>query len=130
MKFFQKNKKVVLVDDEPGIRETVSMILEDWGFNVISVSNGRSAVEIIKNKKPDLILLDIGIPEIDGYKVCNIVKQDYQLKKIPVIIFTGHGKTKEVNKAFESGADDYMIKPIDWDRLKEKISKLLDITIR
>jgi two-component system alkaline phosphatase synthesis response regulator PhoP len=118
---FNKQKIVLLVDDEPGIRETAAMILEGWDFIVHEAEDGRSAVSYMRENRPDLILLDINLPDINGYDICRSFKNNHATKKIPIILFTGLGKTKEVDKGFLCGADDYLIKPVDMERLKFKI---------
>lgn len=123
---FQKKKKILLVDDEPGVLETATLVLESWEFTVFTAKDGKKAVEKAKSQKPDLILLDVGIPVIDGLLVCKILKGNSNTKDIPIILMTGLGKTKEVDEGFLCGADDYVVKPVDWDRLKVKVSKFLE----
>lgn len=126
---FGKSKKVLLADDNPSILETATLILESWGFKVLAAKDGKEAIEITTNKRPDLIILDVNMPIINGFEVCRILRKDPRTKKIPILLLTGLGKTGEVDKGFQSGADEYLIKPIDWDRLRDKVSKLLNISI-
>ncbi|MFH1416008.1 MAG: response regulator [Elusimicrobiota bacterium] len=122
---FTKQKKALIVDDEETVRNTASMIFKGWNLNVTVAEDGSSALNEVKKIKPDIILLDIQMPGIDGFEVCRILKTKRETRKIKIIMLTGLGKTFQVDRAFESGADDYVIKPVDWDRLKEKVSSLL-----
>jgi DNA-binding response OmpR family regulator len=126
---FGKKEKVLLVDDDPGIRETSKFILEGWGVKPIIVKNGKEALDKVRSESLDLIILDVNLPGMDGFELCKILKEDVRSKNIPVILLTGFGKTKEVDKGFSCGADDYFIKPVDWDRLRAKVSNLLNVEI-
>ncbi|MBN2407918.1 MAG: response regulator [Elusimicrobia bacterium] len=125
----RKNKTVLIVDDEQGVKDTASLIFESWGFRILTEESGFKAVEIAKKNKPDLIILDLNIPDIDGFNVCRILKKDPSTHKIPIILLTGMGKSPDIDKGFKCGADDYLIKPLDWDRLKMKVSDLLGIDL-
>jgi DNA-binding response OmpR family regulator len=126
---FSKKKTVLLVDDDENIRLTAEAILENWGLQVLTSESGREALEITKANKIDLVLLDVNMPDISGFEICKILKGNPQTSKIAVILLTGLGKTKDVDTGFQCGANDYLIKPVDWDRVKSKISKLLRIQL-
>ena len=126
---FGKKKKILFVDDDENIKATTSFILESWGLDVLTAANGQEALSLIRNEDPDLVLLDINMPGIKGYDICKLAKSDPKTRKIPIILMTGLGKTKEVDQGYSCGADDYMIKPVDMDRLKSKISSVLNIKI-
>ena len=125
---FGSRKKIIYVEDEPGVRQTAVFVLESWGLKVIEASNGTEALDKIKREKPDIILLDINIPgDLNGLEVCKLVKTNEHTSHIPVILLTGMGKTKDVDQGFEYGANDYIVKPVNWDMLKAKISKYLKL---
>jgi DNA-binding response OmpR family regulator len=121
-----KSKTVLIADDDKSIREIFSLIVKNWGINVITAQDGKEAIDIAKNKKPHLILLDVKMPKIDGYNVCKILKSKRKTKKIPIILLTGLSELKDVKKGYHYGADDYFIKPVKWDHFKFKILKLLN----
>jgi len=103
--------KVLVVDDETYIVELVKFNLEKDGFQVIVAYDGLSALEIIKSESPDLILLDIMLPNIDGLQVCRVLKQDPHYNTIPIIMLTAKGEEFDTVLGLEMGADDYIKKP-------------------
>ncbi|MFH2145877.1 MAG: response regulator [Candidatus Omnitrophota bacterium] len=118
-------KKILVVEDELIILKFVVFRLEKEGYEVLSATDGRVALDIIQNRKPDLVLLDVFIPSLDGYEVCKCVKEDTKLRHIPVILFTASEPTIVAHKGKEVGADDYIIKPFDPEQLLEKIKKFI-----
>lgn len=124
-----KQKKILLVDDDVNAVSTFSMIFARWGFNVVATGDGEEAVKKAKEENPDLIILDVMLPGIDGFEVCKILKSNPETKDIKIILVTGLDKMGEVDKGFRHGADDYIIKPVIWERLKDKISKMLKVKI-
>jgi two-component system alkaline phosphatase synthesis response regulator PhoP len=106
-----KSLKILVVDDETYIVELVKFNLEKEGFQVVVAYDGLKALEMIKLEKPDLILLDIMLPNIDGLQVCRILKQDPNYNTIPIIMLTAKGKDIDTVLGLEMGADDYIKKP-------------------
>lgn len=117
--------KILIIDDDPEDVEITEARLKAHGYNVISTLDGLEGISIVRKQRPDLVLLDIVMPKVDGYAICKILKEDENIKKIPVILFTAKEMISDVEKGFAVGADDYIIKPVDWDRLMGKIEKLL-----
>lgn len=117
------NKKILIVDDEAHILELVKVCLEDSGFDVIEAYDGIEALDKAKTEKPDIILLDIMIPKLDGYEVCRKIKQDEETKSIPVVMLTAKGQEVDKVKGFQSGADSYMTKPFSPLRLLTEIDE-------
>jgi len=117
-------KKILIADDETSIRLTVGRLLEN-DYVVLEATNGEEAVEIAKGQKPDLILMDLIMPKMDGYAACSQIKADEETKGIPVVILTAVGH--ELNKKFatEMGADGYITKPFSIQGLIEVITPLL-----
>jgi len=117
-------KKILIADDETGIRLTVGRIL-DKDYVVLEATNGEEAVEIAKVQKPDLILMDLIMPKMDGYAACSQIKADEATKGIPVVILTAVGN--ELNKKFatEMGAEGYITKPFNIQELMDLITPLL-----
>jgi len=113
--------KVLIVDDEPFNIDVLQQELEELDYQVITASNGKEALEQIKKHQPDLILLDLMMPVLDGFAVLLEVKADAVLRDIPVIIVSAEHDSKSVVKGIKHGADDYITKPIDAEHLKSKL---------
>jgi len=118
-------KKILIVDDESDIVELLSLRLESEGFEVISAGDGYTALDKARKDKPDLIILDLMLPKINGYKVCRILKFDEKHKGIPIIIFTARGQDQDKQLGKEVGADAYLVKPFEPQILMKTINKLL-----
>ncbi len=116
--------KILVVDDESGIVSTLKMSLESDGFKVIVAYTGDEAIRKARREAPDLILLDIMLPDVTGYEICNKIKKDPLTKSIPIIMLTGMGEAGRT-AGLELGADDYITKPFDINELKGKIRKAL-----
>lgn len=113
--------KVLVVDDEPFNIDVLQQELEELDYQVITASNGKEALEQIKKHQPDLILLDLMMPVLDGFAVLLEIKADAFLRDIPVIIVSAEHDSKSVVKGIKQGADDYITKPIDAEHLKNKL---------
>lgn len=118
-------KKILLVDDEPLLVEMVSMRLEANDYEVISAGDGQEALEKVRKAKPDLIILDLMLPKIDGYKVCRMLKFDDKYKNVPIILFTARAQQSDMKLGEEVGADAYLVKPFEAEVLLAKIEELL-----
>lgn len=124
--------KVLIVDDEPHIRLLLEQTLEEFeekGVEIITASNGKQALELIKKETPDIVYLDVMMPEINGYDVCNAVKNDPALKGIYIILLTAKGQEYDKKMGDDSGADIYMTKPFNPDVIIAKTASLLNITL-
>ena len=119
-------KRILLVDDEPYIVLTVSTRLKGNGYEVITAEDGQAGLDMARKEKPDLIILDLMLPKIDGFKVCGLLKRDIRYSKIPVVIFTAKAQEEDQRLGQEMGADAYLIKPFKAEVLLETIQKLLD----
>ena len=118
-------KKILLVEDEKVLMETVTLRLEDNGYEVISAYDGFKGLEKAKKEKPDLIILDLMLPKMDGYKVCGLLKADTRYNKIPIIMFTARAQESDKKMGQEVGANAYITKPFEPQALLEKIRQLL-----
>jgi len=121
-------KEILIVDDEPSIVVPIQFLMEQQGFNVLVAENGEDALDIIYKYKPDLILLDIMLPRIDGYEVCEIVRLDPRYRDIKIIFITAKGREVEIAKGLALGADAYITKPFSNTELVSKVKELLAIT--
>jgi DNA-binding response OmpR family regulator len=119
-------KKILIVDDEPHILMMVSSRLKAGGYEVITASDGKSGLALARAENPDLVLLDIMMPGVDGYEVCSELKHDERFQKIPVILFTAKASEEDERIGIEDcGADAYLKKPFDPNSLLEKVAELL-----
>lgn len=119
-------KKILLVDDEQDMVYAVKMQLEANGFKVLTAQDGQEGLDKARKENPDLIILDLMLPRIDGYKVCRMLKFDEKYKKIPVIIYTARAQEADEKLGYEVGADAYMTKPFDPKKLLARINELLN----
>lgn len=120
-----KKKRILIVDDEPTIIEMVQIRLEVAGFDVLSAENGQEGLEKVRREKPDLVILDIMMPKMNGYQVCRELKKDEATKKIPVILFSAKSQESDKFWGEECGADAYILKPYEIEELLAKIHHLL-----
>ena len=119
-------KKILIVDDEPSIIVPVQFLMEQNGYDVVVAFSGEEAMEIIAEKKVDLILLDIMLPVIDGFEVCQRVRENLQWNKIKIILLTALGSDANVEKGLALGADAYITKPFSNVDIVEKVKELLE----
>ena len=118
-----KNKKVLIIDDEPELIETVRMRLEANGYNVIAATDGDEGVAKAKSECPDLILLDLIMPRVDGLRALSILKKDDRAKLIPVVILTAKNEDDYILDAGRLGAVDYLVKPVNMQTLVEVVDR-------
>jgi len=117
--------KILIVDDNPDLIAVLKVRLESFGYEVVVAEDGVKCLEKTGRDKPDLILLDIMMPEMDGFKVLKKLKEDDRMKAIPVIMLTAKDSIDDVTKANALGAEDFIVKPFDYRVLVEKIKKML-----
>ena len=117
--------KILLVEDEQAIAKMVKRRLEASDYEVITAIDGQEGLEKARSENPNLIILDLMLPKIDGYKVCGLLKADARYNKIPVIIFTARARESDKKLGEELGADGYITKPFEAQVLLDKINKLL-----
>ena len=120
------SKKILVVDDEVDLVKTVRFSLEAEGYTVLVSYNGEDALNQARKENPDLVLLDIMLPRLDGYKVCRLLKFDERYKHIPILMLTAKTQERDKTLGVETGADEYITKPFDMDQLMEKIKAYLN----
>ncbi|OGR90730.1 MAG: hypothetical protein A3J74_05770 [Elusimicrobia bacterium RIFCSPHIGHO2_02_FULL_57_9] len=116
---------ILIVEDEQALAENLQALLGAKGYHASYVSDGAEAVAKARKDKPDLIFLDVMLPKLGGFDVCKVLKGDALTKNIKIIMITALGRMGDVETAFESGADDYIIKPFETERLLKKLDKVL-----
>jgi two-component system alkaline phosphatase synthesis response regulator PhoP len=120
-----KKKKVLIVDDEADIVETIKFSLELENIECIEAYDGEDALLKAKKEHPDLIIMDVMMPKMNGYKVCRLLKFDESYKHIPIIMLTARAQAKDIELGEETGADEYVTKPFEMETLEEVIKKYL-----
>ncbi len=119
-------KEILIVDDEPSIVVPIQFLMEQQGYNVVVAENGHDALDMIYKYNPDLVLLDIMLPGIDGYEVCEIVRLNPKLRDVKVIFLTAKGREVEIAKGLALGADAYITKPFSNAELVAKVKTVLN----
>lgn len=117
--------KVMIVDDEPSILMSLDFLMKKNGFEVFIARNGAEALEIGNKEKPDVIILDVMMPEVDGYEVCEKIKANVETKHAKVIFLSAKGKDTDINKGLSLGAEMYMTKPFSTRVLLENVKQLI-----
>ncbi len=120
-------RKILLVEDNELNRDMLSRRLVREDFEVLIAADGRQAIDKVTEEKPNLILMDLSLPEIDGWETTRRLKADKTTRSIPIIVLTAHALKADRDRAFEAGCDDYDVKPIDFPRLLSKIEELLKV---
>src|SRR6185436_4561675 len=118
-------ERVLIVDDDPDILRLVSYNVGQAGFEVITASTGRKALEVAQKQHPDLIILDVMLPDVDGMEVCRTLRQQHPSRRIPIIMLTARGDEIDRVVGFELGADDYVAKPFSPRELVLRVKSIL-----
>ncbi len=121
---FEK-RRILLVDDEADLVFMLEARLKANGYEVLKAYDGETGLETARKENPDLILLDVMMPKMDGYKVCSLLKDDERYAKIPIVLFTAKAGEQTIQASKEAGADDYILKPFEPSILLDKIRELL-----
>ena len=121
----ESKKKILVVDDEKDIASVVALRLQASGYEVICAFDGEEALEKARKENPSLIILDLMLPKIDGYKVCGLLKKDARFSRIPIIIFSAKAQEVDMRMGQEAGADAYITKPFEGQVVISKIKELL-----
>lgn len=119
------NGHLLLVDDEPGLREAVQAYLEDSGFTVTAVASAQAALDYLQSEIPDLVISDIMMPQVDGYAFLESLRNESHLSHIPVIFLTARGMKRDRIQGYDAGCDAYLSKPFDPDELVAIVNNLL-----
>lgn len=117
--------KILLVDDEADLVELIKLHLEKTGYEVIAAQNGLEALEKAREEKPDLVILDVMLPKLNGYEVCTLLKQDPRYQNIPILVITARGEAEGLALAIECGAHSCLVKPIQLDVLLGRVQALV-----
>jgi len=121
-------KEILIVDDEPGVVVALQFLLEQQGYNVLVAKRGEDALDLIYKYKPDLVILDIMLPGIDGYEVCEIVRLNPDYRDIKILFLTARSNEVEIAKGLALRADAYITKPFSNDKLVAAVNEVLEST--
>lgn len=116
---------ILVVEDEPDLCQIMVTRLQSSGYQVESAADGRSGLDKARRRMPDLIILDIMLPKLDGLKVCRFLKYDQKYKSIPIVMVSARAGLEDQQAARSAGADAFFLKPIPWDKLFVEITKWL-----
>ena len=119
------SKRVLVVDDEPNIRLSLEFLMRKAGYEVTGVEDGEAALQAIKAAAPDLVLLDVTLPKLNGYEVCEAVRANPEWKGVRILMLTARGREIEREKGLALGADDYVTKPFATKDVVERVQALL-----
>ncbi len=120
-------KKILFIEDELILQKTFTNLLQNEGYEIISALDGKTGLQLAKEKKPDLILLDLVLPKMHGFDVFKKIKEDEETKNIPIIVLTNLEEIKDIEKALELGATTYLVKArYTLEEVVEKIKKTLE----
>lgn len=118
--------KILVVDDEPNIVLSLEFLMQQAGFEVSTALDGETALALVNETPPDLVLLDISLPGISGFEVLEQLRSQAAFKRLPIVMLTAHGREVEREKGLALGADDYITKPFSTRQLVEKVQALLN----
>ncbi len=118
-------KKILIVDDEADIIEILQFVLESNGYECITASDGEIGLNLAREANPDLIILDVMMPKINGYKISRLLKYDNKYKDIPILMITARSQEEDKIIGEETGADEYITKPFNVDYVLEKVKSYL-----
>ncbi len=121
----ERQAKILIVDDNEDNRELVSKVLRIRGYIVVEAVDGRTAIRMAQEEMPDLILMDISLPDIDGYEATRTIKSMEGLEDVPVVALTAHAMKGDREKALEAGCDGYISKPIDIHSFPDQVGSFL-----
>jgi len=125
---FLMPKEILIVDDEPDVVVPIQFLMEQQGYRVMAAERGEDALDLIYHYKPDLVILDIMLPGMDGYEVCEIVRLNPNYRDVKIMFLTAKGREVDIAKGLALGADAYLTKPFSNDELVAKVKELLEKT--
>jgi DNA-binding response OmpR family regulator len=120
-----EQKKILIADDNENIRDALTYLLEDEGYDLLLAKDGADTLRKVRERRPDILFLDIMMPEMNGYDVCRTIKNDPQLKSTYIIMLTAKGQVAEQERGKEVGADEYIVKPFSPMEILAKVKQIL-----
>ena len=120
-------KRILVVDDEIGALTLIGIMLERGGFHVLKAKDANAALAVLEKEKPDLIILDVMMPGMDGIELCHVIRGRDDVGDVPILILSARGDAESVMRGMDAGANDYLPKPILHHDLVDKVRKMLDM---
>ena len=121
-----KGKKILIAEDDTDIRCLVAYSLEYVGYDVIQALNGDEAIELAESEQPDLILLDVRMPRMNGYEACAVLRSRESTRDIPIVFLSARGQETEIKRGLDMGAEEYILKPFAPDDLYQRVGSILE----
>jgi CheY-like chemotaxis protein len=121
--------KILIIEDDPVSRRLLELIIAKEGFQVVTATNGLEGLRKVKLESPDLLILDVMLPGLDGFEVCHRLRSDPATEKLPILILSAKGQDSDINSALQVGANAFLPKPIDRLALLSKMAELLKLSI-
>jgi DNA-binding response OmpR family regulator len=121
-------KKILLVDDSPTVLLMERLLLQDGPYELLTASNGVEAVKLALDERPDLILMDVVMPQMDGFEVCQRLRAEESTRETPILLVTTRGSPEHVERGYESGCSGYIAKPFDGNELRARVDSLLGLS--
>ena len=122
----QMPKKILIVDDEPNIVVPLEFLMKQSGYEVMIARNGKEVLESVVKSRPDLVLLDIMLPDITGFEICHTLRTAYDMQDMKIILLTAKSRDSDIEKGMAMGADAYIIKPFSTKELVKKINEMIN----
>ena len=119
------SKKILIVEDDPSFSRAINHMIGKEGYDVITASNGMTGLRMAKEEKPDLLILDVMLPGLDGFEICSRLRGETQTAKLPIIMLSAKGQDTDKTTGLKVGANEYLTKPVDRAVLLEKLTSLL-----
>lgn len=119
-------KTIVMVEDNPDNRKIYSLLLRHYGYSVVEAVDAETGIDIVSRRHPDLVLMDISLPRMDGFEATTLLKRDPRTADIPVVALTAHAFEEDRRRAREIGFDGYLVKPVEPRRVLEEVRRFLD----
>ncbi len=120
-------KRILVVDDNPQLVDLLRIRLEYSGFEVLTAFDGKEGLDKARNENPDLIILDVMLPKMNGYKVCRLLKFDQKYKHIPIVMLSSRAKESDAAVGIQTGANEYLFKPYDQNKLIDIVNKYVNV---
>ena len=115
---------ILIIDDEDEILEEVKSFFSEEGFSVLCANSGEKGMQLFKRHNPDVLLLDLKLPRKSGHEVLEWLRQQHTLKRLPVVVLTASSESSDINRAYDLGANSYLVKPVTFDALVEMVKTL------
>lgn len=119
-------KKILVIEDEKNIILTLKMLLKKHNFDTEFTKSGTEGIQIIEEFSPDLILLDILLPDMNGFLICEAIRENYTKEELPIIFMSAKSEEADIERAYDLGGNDYLVKPFENDELIDRINKILE----